>query len=159
MPGANPDSRAHPDAHAIVSSRIFSATPEAIFAAISDSARLAQWWGPEGCTNTFHEFDFRPGGTWRFTMHTPDGTTYSMDQQFDEIVPPERIVVNHFQPGHDFSLVMTLVAREAGTELIWSMNFVDAAEAERVRAFVLPANEQNFDRLAAHLSFAPPVIR
>ena len=31
----------------------------------------------------------------------------------------------------------------------------DPAEGERVRTFVIPANEQNLDRLAAHLSQPP----
>ena len=143
----------------IVSSRVLPSTRVEVFAAFSDPARLAQWWGPKGFTNTFHEFDFRPGGAWRFTMRGPDGTAYDMNQQFAEIVPPERVVVRHFQPGHDFSLTISLTAQNDGTELTWHMRFADPAEGERVRAFIVPANEENFDRLAAHLSAARPVVR
>lgn len=143
----------------IISSRVLSASRDEVFAAIRDPARLAQWWGPKGCTNTFHEFDFRPNGKWRFTMRGPDGTAYEMDQQFAEITPPERVVVRHFQPGHDFNLAITLVAQGNGTELAWEMTFADPAEGERVRALVVPANEENIDRLAAHLSAAHPVVR
>ncbi len=150
---------ASPSPGVIVSSRILIATREELFATIRDPARLAQWWGPKGFTNTFKVFDFRPGGAWRFTLHGPDGSAHEMEQQFAEIVPPERIVVRHFQPGHDFTLTMSLAARNDGTELTWEMRFADPAEAERVRAFVVPANEQNFDRLAAHLSASRPVVR
>ena len=136
----------------IVSSRRLAATRDAVFAAFSDPARLTQWWGPQGCTNTFHEFDFRPGGAWRFTMRGPDGAAHEMDQQFTEIVHPERIVMRHMQPGHDFDLAMTFAEVGQRTELTWVMRFADPAEGERVRAFVVPANEQNFDRLTAHLS-------
>jgi len=139
----------------IVSSRILAATPHEVFAACGDPARLALWWGPKGFTNTFHEFDFRPGGVWRFTMRGPDGTAYEMDQQFVEIVRPARIVVRHIQQNHDFTLTMTLTAREGRTELAWEMRFADPAEGEKVRSFVVPANEQNFDRLAAHLAQNP----
>ncbi len=136
----------------LVTTRIFVAPRETVFAAIRDPRQLAQWWGPQGFTNEFQEFDFRPGGVWRFTMRGPDGAAYAMDHRFAEIVAPERIVVRHLQPGHDFTLVMTLVARVDHTELTWKMRFDDPAEAARVRAFVAPANEQNFDRLAAHLA-------
>jgi len=143
----------------IVSARVLPATRDEVFAAFRDPARLARWWGPNGFTNVFREFDFRPGGVWRFTMHAPDGTAYQMDHQFAEILPAERIVVQHIQPGHDFSLTMTLAAQGDGTEVAWRMRFADPDEGERVRAFVVPANEENFDRLAAHLSASRPDVR
>lgn len=39
-----------------------------------------------------------------------------------------------------------------GTRLEWIMVFDHAEEAATVRPFVEPANEQNFDRLAAYLN-------
>ncbi len=126
-----------------------------MFAAFSDPARLAQWWDPKGFTNTFHHFDFRPGGAWRFTMHGPDGAAYEMTKQFTEIGHPERIVLRHFQQTHDFTLSMTFAAQGDHTELTWALRFADPAEGEKVRPFIVPANEENFDRLAAHLAQAP----
>ena len=143
----------------IISSRVLPANRDEVFAAFRDPVRLARWWGPNGFTNAFREFDFHPGGAWRFTMHGPDGTAHEMDHQFAEIVPAERIVVQHIQPGHDFSLTMTFASQGDSTELIWRMRFADSAEGERVRAFVVPANEQNFDRLAADLSASRPDVR
>ncbi len=78
-----------------------------------------------------------------------------MDQQFAEIVEPERIVVRHFQTGHGFRLTMTFVDRGGRTELTWWMRFDDPAECARVREFVVPANEQNLDRLEAILGKEP----
>lgn len=143
----------------IINSRIFAASPRAVFAAFRDPARLAQWWGPRGFTSTIHQFDFRLGGTWRFTMRGPDGTACEMDKQFTEIVVPERIVLRHFQVGHDFVLTMSFAARGDGTELTWTMRFADPAEAAKVRDFVRQANEENFDRLAIHLSATASTIR
>jgi uncharacterized protein YndB with AHSA1/START domain len=143
----------------IISSRVIAAQREEVFAACSDPARLARWWGPQGFTNTFHQFDFREGGAWRFTMRGPDGIAYEMDQQFTEIVRPERIVVRHFQRTHDFTLTMTFAARGPQTEVTWVMQFDDPVEGERLRSFLGPANEQNLDRLAAHLSAARPPVR
>jgi len=157
----NPDdhSAANRPAHAIVNTRLFPAPVEAVFAAFSDRSRLAQWWGPAGFTNTIHEFDFRTGGRWRFTMRGPDGNSYEMDKRFAEVTPPACIVLRHVQAGHSFSLRMTFETKRGGTEAVWDMRFDDPAEAERLRDFLVPANEQNFDRLTAHLSGTPGAIR
>ena len=85
-------------------------------------------------------------------MRAPDGAGYVMNHRFAEIVPSERVVVRHLQPGHDFTLTITLAGHGEHTEVTWRMVFDDPAEAARVRAFVVPANEQNLDRLAAHLA-------
>lgn len=135
----------------MISTRVFSAPPAAVFAAFADPARLAQWWGPNGFTNTIHEFDFRPGGHWRLTMHSPDGAAYPNESVFTEVIPASRIVFRHLEQVHAFEMTMTFSAHAQGTTLTWCMLFDSADEANRVRAFVLPANEQNFDRLASHL--------
>jgi uncharacterized protein YndB with AHSA1/START domain len=140
------------DDHAIVTTRLLAVLRDRVWDAFRDPAALAQWWGPGGFTNTFREFEFRPGGIWRFTMHGPDGADYAMDHRFTEIVAPERIVVRHLQPGHDFTLTITLTESGGRTEIAWQMIFDDPAEAARVRPFVVPANEQNLDRLVVHLS-------
>ena len=147
------------DAHAFVTSRTLPARRERVWAAFSEPVALAGWWGPQGFSSTFHEFDFRPGGVWRFTLHGPDGAAYAMDHRFADIVAPERLVVRHLQPGHDFTLTITLADRAGATAITWHMLFDDPAEAARVQAFVIPANEQNLDRLEQHLSARPPSVR
>jgi len=139
----------------LVNSRQFSVPPASVFAAFADPAVLAAWWGPTGFTNTFHRFEFRPGGAWRFTMRAPDGAAYEMDHEFLDIVPALRIGLRHHQPGHDFTLSVTFESHGAGTRLTWRMRFDDPGEGERLRAFLVPANEQNLDRLAACLGEPP----
>lgn len=48
----------------IISSREFGVPRERVFRAWTTPDLLARWWGPHGFTNTFHECDVRPGGTW-----------------------------------------------------------------------------------------------
>lgn len=55
----------------IVSRRVINTPQDKIFEAFRNPGLLAQWWGPEGFTNTFHTFDFRPDGVWEFIMHGP----------------------------------------------------------------------------------------
>ena len=146
-----------------MNTRFLRSARERVWAAFSEPASLAAWWGPAGFTNTFQEFEFRPGGVWRFTMQAPDGAAYPMDHVFTELVQPGRLVIRHRQPGHDFTLTISLSSRDAGTELHWRQRFDDPAEGERLRPFLGPANEQNLDRLAAFLSpdlsAAPPFVR
>ena len=139
----------------IVSTRVFAAPRAAVFGAFADPARLAQWWGPRGFTNTIQEFDLRPGGRWRFTMHGPDGADYPNEKEFTEVVPAERIVFRHAQTAHGFQMRMTFAEESGGTRLIWRMAFDSAADCAPVKSFIAAANEQNFDRLAAHLAARP----
>jgi uncharacterized protein YndB with AHSA1/START domain len=135
----------------IVSTRLFDAHRERVFQACSDPSELQIWWGPSGFTNSFQAFDFRAGGVWRFVMHGPDGTAYSMDKVFSEIVRPERIVVQHLDPIHRHQLVMLFDEDAGKTQLTWRMQFEFAAEFARVKDVLPAANEQNLDRLAIHL--------
>src|SRR5262249_38347298 len=91
---------------ALVTSRLIHAPRERVFEAFADASQLALWWGPKGFTNTFHEFDFRPGGHWRFTMHGPDRGNYANESVFAEIAPSERVVVRHVSSPR-FELTIT----------------------------------------------------
>jgi uncharacterized protein YndB with AHSA1/START domain len=137
----------------IVSTRHFDFTREGVFAAFRDPARLAQWWGPAGFTNTIHEFDLRPGGRFRLTLHGPDGTDYENDKEFLEVIEPERVVFRHVQPMHTFTMEMTWEDETGGTRLTWVMSFESISD--EVREFIAKANAENFDRLEAHLHPTP----
>jgi uncharacterized protein YndB with AHSA1/START domain len=140
------------DRRQIVSTRVFEAPPARVYRAFADPAELALWWGPAGSRNAFETFDLRPGGAWRFVMRGPDGAEYRMDKAFVEVLPGERVVLQHRQAGHDFRMTMAFVALETGrTQLTWRMRF-EAPESVETMAFLAEANEQNFDRLAAHLA-------
>ena len=67
----------------IISSRIFHAPVDQVFKAWSDPVTIAKWWGTHGFTNTFHQFNFAPGGVWDFIMHGPDGTDYKNNSRSD----------------------------------------------------------------------------
>jgi uncharacterized protein YndB with AHSA1/START domain len=134
-----------------VHSRWIDAPRERVFRAFSDPAHLARWWGPNGFSSTFQEFDLRPGGAWRFVMHGPDGTDYSNESVFAEVQAPERIVFDHLS-GHHFTMTLTFAEQGGGTLVGWRQVFDTAAERERIAPFVLQANEQNLDRLAAQVA-------
>jgi uncharacterized peroxidase-related enzyme len=136
----------------IVSTRHFDAPREIVFGAFTDPAMLVRWWGPKGFTNTFHEFDLRPGGAWRFVMHGPDGTDYEVAKRFVEVAPPAHVIFDHVEPMHRFRMTMAFADESGGTRVIWRMRFESAPEADKVRELVAAANEENFDRLQALLT-------
>lgn len=134
-------------------SRQLAAPPRTVFAAIENPDCLARWWGPDGFSNTFATFDFRPGGRWTFTMHGPDGSNYPNDAEFMEIIPAQLVRIRHTsQPN--FELKLELQARDGGTFLKWQQVFADEAVAQAIRHIVEPANEQNLNRLAEELAKA-----
>jgi uncharacterized protein YndB with AHSA1/START domain len=131
-------------------SRDIPATVDQVFAAISDPQRLNRWWGPAGFTNTFSVCEFKQGGCWSFIMHGPDGHNYPNENVFTEIDAPHKVVIQHLVEPM-FFLTIGLKASAAGTLVSWSQAFESAEVASRIEHIVVPANEQNLDRLLAEV--------
>lgn len=130
----------------IQSSRTFNAQREILFKAWSDPLLLAQWWGPKGFTNTFHEFNFTPGGHWRFIMHGPSSGDYKNEAVFLKITAPETIVWDRIsQPL--FQVSVHFEEKDEKTLLTFLMIFDSVEACEKIRKFAPEANEENFDRL------------
>lgn len=130
----------------VINSRRFNYPREAVFGAWTNPEQLARWWGPEGFSNTFHEFDLRPGGEWRFVMHGPDGKNYPNHSAFEEIEPFERIVIHHLNEP-EFQVTAIFQDSNGGTTVTFRQVFVNPTFLAGARPFLMEANEQNFDRL------------
>lgn len=131
-------------------SRHIQALPDSIFDAFINPDRLARWWGPSGFSNTFKQFQFKPGGKWSFVMHGPDGTNYPNESEFVEIVPNEKVVIRHLsQPN--FTLTIIISKSAEGSKIVWTQEFDNAEIARNVAHIVEPGNEQNLDRLMAEV--------
>lgn len=133
----------------LVTTRVLNASPALVYKAWTKPEHLAQWWGPSGFTNTFHEFDLRPGGIWEFVMHGPNGADYPNKSEFVEI-GPERIVLRHLCSPY-YQLTATFEELGGKTRLTWRQRFENAAVFNAVKKVALPANEQNLDRLEGQL--------
>lgn len=129
-------------------SRELPASPADVFAAIQNPNRLARWWGPNGFTNRFDVFEFKPEGRWVFAMIGPDGKVYPNESVFGTIERDRRVVIQHVS-APTFVLTITLESVESGTRVDWEQVFDDPAVAKAVRLIVEPSNEQNLDRLTA----------
>jgi uncharacterized protein YndB with AHSA1/START domain len=146
-----------PSDREIVTTRLFDAPRELVFRAWTEPEHLVQWWGPSGFTNTFHEFDLRPGGVWRFVMHGPDGSDYENVVVFIEVLPPERLVYDHSGGDDDadrrFHVTVTFEDDRGKTRVTMRSLFA----TKEARDFVIrevgaiEGARQTLDRLADHL--------
>jgi uncharacterized protein YndB with AHSA1/START domain len=134
-------------------SREIPATVEQVFAAFNPE-RLSRWWGPSGFTNTFSVCEFKDGGRWSLVMHGPDGRNYPNENIFAEVRPPTKVVVQHAAEPK-YRLTIALAPSAAGTVVSWSQEFESSEVAKRIEHIVVPANEQNLDRLSAEVLRGP----
>lgn len=132
-------------------SRDIQALPESIFAAFTEADRFARWWGPSGFSNTFKQFQFKPGGKWSFVMHGPDGATYSNEAEFVDIVPNKKVVIRHHSQPY-FTLTIIITSSGDGSIINWIQEFDNDEVARNIAHIIEPGNEQNLDRLAAEVS-------
>ncbi len=84
-------------------------------------------------------------------MHGPDGTNYPNENVFVDIVPSQRIVIEHLSESHHFVLTVTFEVIGNRTSVGWQQVFDDIEHRNQIAHIVVPANEQNLDRLEAEV--------
>ena len=142
----------------IVLSRTYAAPRALVFEAWIDPVHVAEWWGPAGFTTTILEMDPRPGGTWRFIMHGPDGVDYPNRIDYLEIRRPERLVYTHRSdeepPQIQFEATLKFTERGGQTELDVRMLFKTAAQRDlAVEQYgAIEGGIQHLQRLADYLA-------
>jgi uncharacterized protein YndB with AHSA1/START domain len=104
--------------------RTLNAPIDLVWEAWTTPEHIAQWWGPNGFTNTISKMDMQPGGEWLLVMHGPDGTDYKNKSVFKEIIPHKKIVFDHVAPN--FTATIEFEAQGDKTFLKWHMLFESA---------------------------------
>jgi len=135
----------------LVITRTLNAPAELVWEVFTKAEHIANWWGPNGFTNTINIMDVKPGGLWDFVMHGPDGTNYKNKSIFKEIVPLKRIVFDHFNP--DFTTTIQFEDLGEQTHIHWHMLFNSAEEfIQVVKTFKADEGlKQNIEKLNAYL--------
>lgn len=155
---------AHDDAGSadreIVITRSFDAPRKLVFDAWTDPTSIGAWWGPNGFTTTTSERDVRPGGTWRFVMHGPDGTNYDNRISYVEIEPPARLVYLHDSDKDDDpeQFHVTVTFDEQGGKTTLTLRIVASTSDQRNRMLgygAIEGGKQTLERLAEHLAANP----
>ncbi len=140
----------------IVITRRIRAPRGLVFRAFTEPAHAVRWWGPFGFTNTLHEMNVQPGGTWRITMHGPDGTDYPNEMRFREVVKPERLAFRH-GTGADpdpaaFDSMFTFVDEDGGTRVTGRQTYATKAQADEAKKFAIDGGNQTLARLEAYVA-------
>ena len=141
----------------LIVTRVLNAPRELVFKVWTDPKHIAQWWGPNGFTNTIYEMNVSVGGVFRFMMHGPDGKDYPNKIVFSEVIKPERLVYTHGDdiengPNH-FLVTVTFEAQGRKTILTMHTVFKTAAALEAVKKFgAIEGGKQTLDRLEAYLA-------
>ena len=156
-------------------SRTFDAPRTLVWQAWTEPERLAQWWGPKGCTIRVVKHELREGGIFHYAMSFKPGHDMWGRFIYREIAPPERLVfVNSFsdpeggitrepypQLGDDWPLEilnrLTLTEDGGKTTLTLRGSPINATEEGRkAYASMFGSMQQGFagtfDKLAEHLA-------
>lgn len=135
--------------------RDYKAPVKAVWDAWTDLKQVAQWWGPRGFTITTHHKDLREGGTWKYTMHGPDGVDYPNLTKYFEVIPCERLVYDHGGTEDRpplFRVTATFKEIKGGTRLEMTMTLPTPEAAEETKKFIKKAGGNGtWDRLGEFL--------
>lgn len=144
-----------PDANEIAITRFYDAPVQLVWDAWTDPKQVAQWWGPRGFTLTTHSKDLRPGGSWVYTMHGPDGVDYPNMTWYIEVVPGSRLVYDHGANDDRpplFRVTVDFADIGGKTRMDMRMTLPDAQAARETKKLIREAGgNSTWDRLAEYL--------
>ncbi len=105
--------------------RLLSASPQRVFAAFADARLVAQWLRPSPDVRlTVLDFDFRPGGAYRFAYDVPGGQRMVVGGIFRTIEAASCIVFSWLieppdeHAGIQSEVTVSFAPRSSSTELI-----------------------------------------
>jgi uncharacterized protein YndB with AHSA1/START domain len=115
--------------------RRLNATPEKIYTAWTDPAKLVNWFGPEEIETLSAQADARIGGRFRIVMRSADGEEHDVSGVYREVVPNEKLVFTwawRSTPERE-SLVTVLIKPDGAGSLLTLTHeqFFDEAARDR----------------------------
>ena len=72
--------------------RRLNAPPAKVYAAWTEPAKIARWFGPQGAEVLRAEADVRVGGRYRVIFRVPDGEQHDVSGVYREVVPKQKLV-------------------------------------------------------------------
>jgi len=132
--------------------RTLNAPVDLVWEVWSSPEHIAQWWGPNGFTNTISKMDMQPGGEWNLVMHGPDGTDYDNKCIFREVIQNKKIVYEHVN-WPKFVGTVEFEAQGEQTELTWYMQFESEEEFIQVvkKHGAVEGQKENVIKMDAYL--------
>lgn len=136
--------------------RVYDAPLKAVWDAWTDPEQVAQWWGPRGFTISTHHKDLRPGGTWVYTMHGPDGVDYPNSTLYHEVQKHAKLVYDHGgsegRPPLFRVTVLFAALPDGKTQMDMTMSLATPEAAAETRKVIKKhGGNSTWDRLAEFL--------
>ncbi len=150
----------------LVITRVFDAPRELVWKAWTEPEHLMRWWGPKGFTSPVCKVDLRVGGKYLYCMRNSEGQEFWSTGRFQEIVPPERLVVtdsfadkdgnvvsaSHYGFGDDFPLELQVTVTLEEMDGKTKMTLRHAGfPAGQIRDMAGAGWNESFDKLADSL--------
>lgn len=143
------------DSNQIRLTRVYDAPLHAVWDAWTIPEQIEKWWGPRGFTLTTHSKDLRPGGTWRYTMHGPDGVDYPNVATYHVVEPLKTLVYDHGATDDTpplFHVTATFAEAQGRTTLDLVFTFATPQVRTEMEQHIKKAGgNATWDRLAEHL--------
>ena len=121
------------DDKTLVIDRVFNASAERVFAAFTDTAQLAQWYGPEGMAAEVFENDVKPGGRYSLVMRSEEGE-YFLSGAYEEIDPPKKLVMTWKWTTGEITSRVTIELNPEGDKTHLRLTHTGFAEASDAAA-------------------------
>jgi len=118
------------DDKTLVIDRVFTAPPDRVFAAWTDTAQLAEWYGPEGMKAEIFANDLTVGGQYSLVMKSAEGE-YHLSGEYEEIEPPRKLVFTWKWKTSDETTRVTIELRPQGDGTHLRLTHTGFAEAEQ----------------------------
>jgi uncharacterized protein YndB with AHSA1/START domain len=150
-----------PSVREIVLTRTFEASRTKVWEAITQVEHVRRWYGCSASALTICEIDLRIGGSYRYSMRSPDGVDHTMTGIYREIIAPERIVqTERYETtgftGPDALVTMTLTEQGGRIRLQSVILHPDKDSRDgHLNAGMETGAREVFDRLAALLATMP----
>lgn len=145
-----------PSDDVIVHRRVFAATPESVFDALTKPNLIRRWYGPPGWTCTACTMDLRVGGSWRIVTRKPDGREIIQSGEFLEVAAPLRFVKTERWADWDVGQIVVtteLVDQHGFTLLIVTTRFPSKDVRDRLLASGAAQHARDhYDKLAKLLA-------
>ncbi|QYF93388.1 SRPBCC domain-containing protein [Massilia sp. PAMC28688] len=125
--------------------RTFDAPRARVYATMTQTEHLQQWWGPQGCTISVIRHEPRAGGVFHYRMGFGPGLDMYGKFTYQELVPVERIVFHNgfaddagnyirypMVPDWPLEVLNTVTLEEQGGQTVMRLTSVpfNASQAE-----------------------------
>lgn len=143
----------------IVLSRVIDAPRDLVYRAWIEPGRMFQWFGPKGYRcEVRQQGEARVGAVWRFDMIAPNGQRFDNRMTFLEIIPNEKLVLDHGSDKDDdpnrFHVTITFDQQSDGKTVL-TLRQLHPSKTQRDATIGFGAVElgyQTLDKLAEYLA-------